>query len=203
MTTAATTTTQKIREYSREAPEGTVLAAKELLHLGSRAAVDQALSRLSRAGELERIGRGLYVRPVETRFGKRLPELGRLIAEISKRTGETIVPSGAAAANRLGLTTQVPLRQIFLTSGPTRCLELRSQKVELRHAARKHLAMPDEPAGDALRVLTHWAEPSQMDTVLEKIRETLTEAELKALLAHRSLLTTPAAKALSRLAPHG
>lgn len=57
-----------------KAPEGVPLAAKELLHIGSRAAVDQTLSRLVRRGSLIRVGRGLYVRPVEGRFGVRPPE---------------------------------------------------------------------------------------------------------------------------------
>src|ERR1700675_1490252 len=63
----------RIIEHGNGLPEGTPVVAKELLHLGSRAAVDQALSRLVRRGTLMRAGRGIYVRPVESRFGARPP----------------------------------------------------------------------------------------------------------------------------------
>ncbi len=51
------------------------MSARELLHLGERAAVDQALSRLVRPGELLRVRRGLFASPVKTRFGNRAPSV--------------------------------------------------------------------------------------------------------------------------------
>jgi hypothetical protein len=107
-----------------ELPEGAPLYAKALLHLGSRAAIDQALSRLVRRGGLLRAGRGLYVRPVETRFGTRAPSVPAVLEALTATTGETIAAHGAAAANSLGLTTQVPVRAVYLTSGPSRRLNL-------------------------------------------------------------------------------
>ena len=61
--------TGKVLKYIGELPEGTPAGAEELLHLGSRDAVDQTLSRLVRRGELIRAGRGLYLRPMKSRFG--------------------------------------------------------------------------------------------------------------------------------------
>ena len=71
---------ESILRHGRNLPEGVPLAAKGLLYLGSRAAIDQALSRLARRGELLRVGRGLYVLPIESRFGNRgavAPQDGR------------------------------------------------------------------------------------------------------------------------------
>src|SRR5918994_1950044 len=101
--------TSQILEEASRLPEGAPLAAKALLRLGSRPAVDQALSRLARRGQLLRAGRGIYVRPVESRFGVRAPSVEKVIEAVAAQRGETIVPSGAAAANTLGLTTQVPV----------------------------------------------------------------------------------------------
>jgi hypothetical protein len=58
-----------VLEHAAGLPEGTPLFAKELLHMGSRAAVDQAPSRLVQRGALLRAGRGIYALPVESRFG--------------------------------------------------------------------------------------------------------------------------------------
>ena len=62
---------KRIMEYAQALPEAAPICPGALLHLGHRAAIDQALSRLARSGELMRICQGVYMRPVETRFGLR------------------------------------------------------------------------------------------------------------------------------------
>jgi hypothetical protein len=58
MTTRTERLSEKIIAQARARPEGVPVTAKGLLHLGSRAAVDQALSRLTKRGALLRAGRG-------------------------------------------------------------------------------------------------------------------------------------------------
>ncbi len=106
------------------------VCAKQLLHLGSRAAVDQALSRLVGRRKIVRVARGFYALPVSTRFGDMAPGFERVIAAIARQKGERIAPFGAAAANAMGLTTQVPLRCAYLTSGRSRRLNLSGEKGE-------------------------------------------------------------------------
>ena len=84
---------ESIMNVATTLPEGVPLAAKGLLHLGSRAAVDQTLSRLAARGELIRAGRGIYMRPVQTRFGPRSPSAEQAIEALSVQRGETIVPN--------------------------------------------------------------------------------------------------------------
>lgn len=158
---------ERILETAVSLPEGELLQAKALLHLGSRTAVDQALSRLVRRGRLIRAGRGIYLKPIATRFGPRVPETGKVVGAISRNTGETIASSVATAANALGITTQVPIRQIYVTSGKSRSLRLGLREsagnkqasgieVELRHAPRWQLLMPGHPAGEIVRAIA-WA----------------------------------------------
>ena len=115
---------EAVLRHARNHPEGVPLTAKGFLHLGSRAAVDQTLSRLARSGDLLRAGRGLYVLPVEGRFGSRAPSLQKTAEALAEQLGERIANSGAVATNVLGLTTQVPVTPVFLTSGPSRTLKL-------------------------------------------------------------------------------
>lgn len=150
---------QRIIEQSRRLPPGALLAPRSFLHLGSRAAVDQAFSRMTRTGELVRVGRGRYVRPKQTRFGPRIPSPGELVEQLSKATGERVVPSGAAAAHGLGITTQVPVRAVYLTSGASRKLTLGNQTVTLRNAPAWKLWGPGTREGDVLRAL-EWIGPS-------------------------------------------
>ena len=90
------TLAKQILEHATGAPEGTPLVAKELLHLGNRAAVDQVLSRLVQRGALLRAGRGIYVLPVESRFGTRAPSAVKMVEGLANQRGETIVSHGAA-----------------------------------------------------------------------------------------------------------
>lgn len=179
-------------------PAGTPISAKRFLHLGERAAVDQALSRLARSGHLLRAARGLYLRPVETRFGLSEPGLEATLKALEHETGEVIVPAGAAAANRLGLTTQVPVRSVYLTSGRSRQLALGAQLIELRHAPRWQLVLPGRPAGEVVRALA-WLGRERGAKVTPRLARTLGPEALQELSAARGRLPTWLAEEVSHL----
>jgi Family of unknown function (DUF6088) len=193
--------TEQILALAAGLPEGTPLAAKSLLHLGSRAGVDQALSRLAERGELVRAGRGIYLRPVASRFGTRTPSVEQAVEAIAAQRGEVIVPNGAAAANALGLTTQVPIRSVYLTSGRSRIMNLGKQVVELRHAPRWQLALADRPAGQAVRALA-WLGPEKAEVALEALKRKLPPSTFGELVAAAPRLPTWLAKSVGKVA-HG
>jgi len=179
--------TKQVLAYVESQPEGTPLAAKGLLHLSNRAAIDQTLSRLARSGEVMRLGRGVYVRTIKTKFGTRSPFAEEVIKQFATARGETIVSNGAAAANALGLTTQVPVKTIYLTSGRSRRLALGKQSVELRHAKSWQLTKVSERVGQAARAL-EWLGPQQAARALTTLKSRLEPAEMKELQAMRPLL---------------
>ncbi len=178
------------------------MVAKELLHLGRRAAVDQVLSRLVGRGTLLRAGRGIYVLPVESRFGTRAPTTLKMVEGLASQRGETIVPHGAAAANALGLTTQVPMRAVYLTSGRSRQLKLGAQMVEFRHAPIWQLIFPDRTAGDVVRALA-WLGPEKAGEAIRKLSAKLPASELEEVASARARLPTWMAQEVSALVAHG
>lgn len=194
-----TTISQAIKAYAEALPEGATLSARELLHLGERAAVDQALSRLVKRGELMRVRRGLFALPVKTRFGKRAPSVGAVVENIARTTGERVSISGASAANILGLSTQNPARQIFWTSGPSRRLKLGAQEVELRHVPNWQLRAPDSRAGHAFRALAYFGK-SEARATLMRLKSQLSEEERRELFGLRASAPIWMAKELSSLA---
>lgn len=193
--------TEQILAHATGLPEGTPVAAKSLLHLGNRAAVDQALSRLAGRGQLIRAGRGVYLRPVSSKFGTRAPTVERAVEALASQRGEVIVPSGAAAANTLGLTTQVPVRSVYLTSGRTRTMSLGKQIVELRHAPRWQLAMARRPAGEAVRALA-WLGPEKAEAALKALKRKLPPAVFSELVTAAPQLPTWLARSVGKAA-HG
>ena len=184
--------------YAAESPEATLLCPSALLHLGSRAAVDQALSRLARKGELMRVCQGVYVRPIQSRFGLRPPNIEKVLASLSALWAETIVPCGGTAANALGLTTQVPVRSVYLTSGSNRKLKLGGLAIELRHAPRWQLVAPHRPAGDAVRALA-WLGPEEVEENLETLGHMLSPEDIEELAATRAVMPAWLAEPVSAM----
>ena len=187
---------KRIMEHAEALPEATPICPGALLHLGKRAAVDQALSRLARSGKLMRICRGVYMRPIETRFGTRGPRKGEALAALGALWGETIVPCGAAAANWLGLTTQNPVRMVYLTSGPSRRLYFGRLPVELRHAPRWQLAAPRRKAGALIRALA-WLGPQEVEDGLDEVLPTLSSDDMNDLSTARALMPNWMAEPIS------
>ena len=193
---------KRIMEYAESLPEATPLCPAGLLHLGNRAAIDQALSRLARSGKLMRICQGVYMRPKQTRFGECAPSVGKALRSLAALWGETIVPSGGSAANCLGLTTQNPVRAVYLTSGPSRRLHFGALTVELRHAPRWQLAAPHRKAGEVIRALA-WLGPEEVEDSLETVLPTLSEEDMKELSAVRAIMPIWMAEPVSARLSHG
>lgn len=193
---------QLIQKHASDLPEGALLHPKALLHLGSRAAIDQALSRLARGGRLLRVCQGVYVHPVKTRFGSRPPAIDKVVSSLSTLWGQTIVPCGGAEANALGLTTQVPVRSVYLTSGPNRWLKFGEVAVELRHAPRWQLVAPHRPAGDAVRALA-WLGPEEVETNLGIVERRLSREDMEELTEARAVMPAWIAEPVSALIASG
>jgi hypothetical protein len=193
---------ETILSIAQALPEGGLLSPKEFLHLGSRAAVDQTLTRLTREEKLLRVGRGIYALPIHSRFGSRPPSTQTVVQAIESASGETVVARGAADANALGLTTQVPTREIFLTSGPSRKLRLGNRSVELKHASRWQLALGKSPAGMAIRALA-WLGPEQTATALRYLQTKLSASEWAVMRSARATLPSWMARAVSEVGERG
>jgi hypothetical protein len=182
--------------------EGTPIYAKEFLHLGKRAAVDQTLARLVQRNRLIRAGRGIYVLPIETRFGMRTPSASEIATATANVRGETIAAHGSTAANALGLTSQVPIREVYLTSGRGRKLRLGAQVIELRHAPSWQLASKSSLAGEIIRALA-WLGPAHAGEAIEKIKKQLSKEQLKEIAAARPGVPEWIAKHMSELVSDG
>ncbi len=191
-----------ILSHAETLPEGGLVSPKEFLHLGSRAAVDQAFSRLTKEGKLLRVARGRYVTPVSSRFGTRAPAPDKVVQSLAVQSGEVVTPHGASAANALGLTQQVPIREVYLTSGRSRTLQLGRAEVTVKHAPRWMLALGSGQAGAAVRALA-WMGPTHVRESLAALRRTLPPTEWQALTAGRAGLPSWMARAIGEAAIRG
>ena len=163
--------TSRILEWAEALPEAAPIRPNSLLHLGSPTAIRQALSRLVRRGLLMRVCQGVYVRTIETPYGRRAPYENQLIQALAKSWGEVIAPNGGAAANILGISEQNVISSVYWTSGPSRTLRHGKRSIVLRHVPPWQLSAADRPAGLLLRALV-WLGPTfpqEIQQALEKV----------------------------------
>ena len=170
----------QIIAYVFSLPEGQLILVGAMSYLGSTETISEILSKLVHIGKLNEVYEGVYVRPVETRFGTRLPDIGMVIPQLAEFWKETIVPSGGSAANLLGMTTQVPMVPVYLTSGVNRTLYLGEVAIELRHAEDWQLLEPNQPVGNAIRALG-WMGPEQIEQSIKFLGPMLSVEEMKEL----------------------
>lgn len=138
-----------------------VCTPRDFLDLGSREAVDQALYRLVKAGQLRRVGHGLYDRPRISEVLK-CPapvDLDAAIAAIARRDGVRIMPDGMVAANQLGLTNAVPAKASYVTDGHSRTLKIDGRTVQFRHAGPSVMQWTGKPAAPVVQAL-RWLGPA-------------------------------------------
>jgi hypothetical protein len=164
--------------------QGAALPAQDFLDLGERAAVDQALSRLVRQGAIRRVRRGLYELP---RIGELLNEPmvqspDELVQAWARKNGLRVVPSGAHAANLLGLSTQVPAKIVYYTNGRTRTLKLGPYSVKLLNRGPRTMDVGGKMAPLVFQALRHLGRGSVTPDVISRLRSALSrkdKAELK------------------------
>jgi len=144
----------KIMKRVRAKGRGWVFTPKHFIDFGTRGSVDMALSRLAQAGEVRSIGRGLYDYPqLHHELGALTPDPEMIAKAVSAQSGDRLAPSAAVAANRLGLSTQVPARSSFATSGRTRVHMAAGRTVTLKHSRAPVLGHASEAANGLVQVL--------------------------------------------------
>lgn len=188
----------RIREWGR----GRVFIPKDFLDLGSRDAADQALSRLAKLRDIERLGRGLYMYPRKSAasFASAPAEQDEIADALGRQTGSRVVPSGAMAANRLGLTRQVPVGPLYLTDGRTRHVTIGSMVFQLRHAAPKDLPAASRTSSMVFQALRFLGKDSVSERVIAKIQKALTSEERAELLRDASYATDWISAAVRQIA---
>lgn len=174
---------EKIRQHMAATPEGQPVSTRALLAYGSRAAVDQALSRLVKQEYLIRPVRGVYVRPERSEYVGVVPphpmDVARVLAE---PYGGVVQVQGAEAALMMGFSTQVPMRPIYNVNGPSRVLYLGKLRVEMRHVNARKLILAGRPAGIAYTALWYLGKTGVSPKRIKQTEETLSAVEFRALI---------------------
>jgi hypothetical protein len=155
---------------------GQIFLPSNFKELGASTAIRKALSRIVESGEVERMGQGIYVIPkIDKVFGKVLPSMEQLAEALAKKEHVKIKPSGQYALNKVGLSTQVPMRLVYLTSGNSKKIQIGKNAIIFKSTTAKKLSMK----GDITSLLFLGLEeldlqklsPTQMGRIMELLKQ--------------------------------
>ena len=178
--------TSKIKQRIIGKGRGAIVAPSDFLDIGSRASVDQALSRLADQGVIRRLTRGLYDYPKKSpRFGYLSPSADDIAKAVARKDNQVLQPSPAMAANQLGLSTQVPSRPTYMTDGPTRVKTIGRQVIQFRNASSKTLVGAGQKTGAVFQALRYVGKDRVDDQVIGKLARSLDDKE-RVLLSKQS-----------------
>jgi hypothetical protein len=169
------------RTYGKK--RGWVFTPNHFLDLGSRTAVAQSLSRLVKTGIIRHLARGIYDYP------KKHPALGNLPADYERiaqalagRDNLKIQPTGAYAANLLGLSEQVPARIVFLTDGSNRTVQINKRKIVLKKTTPKNMATAGRMSGLVIQALRHVGQSYVNQAIIVRLKRKLTNEDKRYLM---------------------
>jgi predicted transcriptional regulator of viral defense system len=174
---------RRILSRIRAQGKGRVFTPADFLDLGTRAAVDQALSRNTRAGILRKVGRGLYDLPrSHPLFGRLSTTTDAVAKAVAKRDKATLHTSGAHAANILGLSDQVPMKLVFLTDGRKRRIQVGKSPLILKHTTARTVKTKNPTSALVIQALRWIGRKHVDDDIIARLRRNLKPADRAALV---------------------
>src|SRR6202035_4419990 len=180
--------TLKVLKRAKTASPGAAFTPKAFGDLGNRAAVDQALSRLTKAGKIRRISRGVYDIPkTHPTLGPLSPDPDAVARAIAAQAGYRLQPTPARAANVLGLSSQVPAQIVYLIYGSSRRITVGNQIIHFKHAGPRALLGAGTPAGVSIQAILSFGPEHVTESVIQQLRHNLpsnTKTGLKRLTRH-------------------
>jgi len=173
---------KSIAKRIQRMPKGQPFLGSSLAKYGTRALVNKTLSRLVKAGTLERVVRGIYMRPKESQYvGCVCASALTVMKLMTKANGETVQIHGAEAVRSMGLSTQMQILPIYHTSGSTRRIRIGNTTIRLQHASNDRLQHAKSKVGVALTALHYLGKEALSLEIISRIQKALTRDEFKTL----------------------
>ena len=152
--------------------------------LGSRDAVASALKRHKQSGLIRQLARGVYDYPkIDPELGLLEPSIDDIAQALAGRDATRLQPSGAYAANLLGLSTQVPTKIVYLTDGRPRTVQLGKRQITLKQTTPRNMATAGKISGLVIQALRHLGGRHVDAATIEAVKKRLSAADRKRLLA--------------------
>jgi len=165
---------------------GWVFTPRHLTKLGNPNSMRMVLTRLTRKGAIRKLARGLYDYPrTHPDLGFLSPTVEAVANALKNRDAIRLQPSGAYAANLLGLSQQVPMKVVFLTDGPLRRVRLGHQEIILKPTTPRNMATAGRVSGLVIQALRHIGQHHVDDSIVRDLQRRLSDDDRKTVLKDR------------------
>lgn len=172
---------------SRRKP-GELVFPREYRGHGTEAAIKKAMSRLVKEGKVRRLSHGIYYVPkVDPVFGEIRPNAEEVVKMIAKKDKVRIRPTGAYALHRLGLTTQVPTKLVYITDGTSKKFRIGKLPVMFKATSHRKLAMKGEISSLLIQAMEELGKNDINPSITQKISQLLDKENPKILKHDLSL----------------
>lgn len=164
----------RIAEALKAYPQGSVLFVNDFLDYGNPESVKKALLRLKEKEVLCRLAHGIYLYPkVDKELGILFPSTEEIAKAIARRDKARIIPTGVQALHKLGLSTQVPMKVVYLTDGAARTVKVGKRTITFKKTSPKNLSVRGEISGLAIQALKTIGQNKVDEKTIEKIQAIL------------------------------
>ena len=178
----------KVAQTLIKLQKGSILFVDDFLDFGNSESIKKALFRLKEKGLLIRVAHGIYLYPKKDKdLGVLYPSAEEIAVAIAKRDKARIIPTGVQALNKLGLSTQIPLKVVFLTDGAARSVKIGKRTITFKKTSPKNLLAKGEISGLAIQALKSIGQDKIEDDVLTKLL-TILKKEKKENILHDAKL---------------
>jgi len=165
---------QQILKTIKNFTPGTIFFPEQFDSIGSSDSIRQALSRICKEGTIIRLSKGVYLFPyIDKELGILFPSVERVAKAIAKRDKSRIQPIGLYALNKLGLSTQVPMKVVFLTDGIPRKINIEKQTIVFMKTAPKNFSFQGEITPMVVSALKEIGKDNVMEDELQIIKKSL------------------------------
>lgn len=175
-------TDKEIEEKVKKAKSGSILFIEDFLGIGTAGAVHVSLHRLVKAKQIKRLSRGIYTKPKHNDLvGEELPTTEKIAKAIAKRDKARILPTGSYAMYMLGLTTQIPLKLVYLTDGSPRKITIGKRTIQFKKTTPKNLSLKGEVSKLVVQALREIGKDKATPEEITKIQNLLKNEDKKTL----------------------
>lgn len=182
---------KEIEKKIRRSRKGQILFLSDFRGMGSDAAIRKSLSRLSKEKKIKRIAHGIYLLPIiDPVVGEVIPSMEKIAEAIAKKEHVRIKPVGSFALHKLGLSTQIPMKLVYLTDGPAKSIKIGRTIIKFKATTPKKFSLEGKLSSLLIQALEELGTEHLDETTRKRIKGLLKKEDQRILMKDIKLAPT-------------
>lgn len=176
--------------WVKNLPRGTIFFLQDIKVEGSDAAIRKIASQLVKEKVILRLAKGIYIYPREdSLLGTLKPSLEEVANAIARRDNIRLQPTSALAFNKLGISTQIPMKQVYYTDGTQRSITIGKGTIVFKQRSPRRVAQKSYIVALIIAAIEELGIDGLTIEIKQKLKETLAKEEMK--IIQEDSLTAP------------